>query len=135
MDEDVIARKDRRVARAIRVVLDDLSIRYSRAAVARAANVEPTYFSKLFRDVTGISFREWNMSVRVNAARILLRTTNRQIRAVAAAVGYLDVTTFARAFRKATGMSPREYRVTANAQNAERSTLNAENYSSNADGI
>ena len=135
MDRDDIARKDRRVARAMHIVLQDLTVRHPRSYVAQAASVEPTYFSKRFRDVAGISFKHWNMLVRVEAAQVLLETTDRQVRDVAAAVGYTDLTTFGRVFRKIAGMSPRQFRWKkfTNAPNAERSTLNAERSTPNAD--
>jgi two-component system, response regulator YesN len=135
MDRAEIARRDRRIARAIHIVLQDLRVRHPRAFVARAVNVEPTYFSKLFRDVAGVGFQQWSMAVRVEAAQNLLCATDRQIREIAAAVGYADVTTFERAFRKLTGLCPREYRAgkSTNAPNAENLTLNAERSARNAD--
>jgi two-component system response regulator YesN len=129
MDYDLVERTDPRVARAMRFVLRDLSVRHARSVVACAASVEPTYFSRLFRDVSGVSFRLWNMSIRVDVAQRLLRTTRRQVQEIAAAVGYTDPTTFERVFRKVTGMSPSAYRAsdkTRNTQNAENQTLNAD---------
>jgi transcriptional regulator GlxA family with amidase domain len=119
-------------------VMGDLSIRHSRASVARAASVEPTYFSKLFQDVVGVNFRLWNMAIRVQAAQTLLFTTDRQVRDIAAAVGYTDLTTFERVFRKVAGTSPtayREARRSAIALNAEKRTQNAESRTLNAEGL
>jgi transcriptional regulator GlxA family with amidase domain len=119
------------------IVLRDLTVRHSRTAVAQAASVEPTYFSKLFRDTVGLTFRDWNKTIRVAAAQTLLRTSDRQIRDIAAAVGYADLTTFERVFRKTTGMRPREYRVEelSATPNAKKISLNAENLTPNADRV
>jgi AraC-like DNA-binding protein len=117
-------------------VLRDLSARYSRATVARVANVEPSYFSRLFQDTVGTSFKLWNMAIRVQAAQALLVATDRQVREIAAAVGYADLTTFERVFRKVAGMSPSAYRAarhSANTQNAENRAQNAERRAQNAD--
>ena len=129
MDLDLIARKDRRIARAMLAVLQDLSVHPSRDHIARTANLESTHFSKRFKDVVGVTFAFWNRSVRVDAAGRLLATTDRQIRDISAAVGYSNTTTFERAFRKMTGMCPSDYRamnLPTNPQNAERNPPNAE---------
>jgi two-component system response regulator YesN len=129
MDLDLIFRQDPRIARAMLMVLRDLRVRHSRENAARVASLESTYFSRRFKDVVGVTFALWNASVRVDTARHLLRTTNRQVRDIANAVGYDSVTTFERAFRKMTGVCPTDDR----AANSLRITRNAEENTQNAD--
>lgn len=103
--------KDRRVARVLTLIARDLTERLSRADAARAASLDPAYFSKRFRRAMGVSFSVWNATIRVRQAQRLLECTDFQIREVAAAVGYDDVTTFERNFRRLLGLSPRAYRI------------------------
>ena len=129
MDLDLIARRDRRIARATQIVLRDLTVRRSRDDVARAVGLEPTYFSRRFQEIVGVAFARWGKSVRVRVACELLGTTDRQVRDIAAAVGYQGVTTFERVFRQVTGMCPTEYRAAKDSRNtptAEGTTRNAD---------
>ena len=123
---------DRRVARVLRHVLEDLTRRATCASAARVAGLERAYFSKLFRSVMAVPFTEWNACVRIEEAKRLLRAIDLSITAVGASVGYDDVTTFERAFKRLEGVSPREHRRliarrgVAATPNAETATPNAE---------
>lgn len=101
---------DRRVARVLRYVAEDLTRRPTLTDVSRIAGLEATYFSKRFRSTVGIPYAEWSTRLRVFEARELLAIADLSITAIAAAVGYMDVTTFARAFRRVEGKCPREHR-------------------------
>jgi AraC-like DNA-binding protein len=128
----LLACNDRRVARVLRYVLEDLTRRATCATAARVAGLERAYFSKLFRSVMNVSFTEWNACVRVAEAKRLLRAIDLSITAVGASVGYDDVTTFERVFKRLEGVCPREHRrriarrSTAQTPNAESATPNAE---------
>jgi len=101
---------DRRIARVINGALADLSARPTLVKAAYDAGLRPAYFSRRFRQVTGVTFAAWNARVRVEEAKRLLDALDLSMTAVAASVGYLDVTTFARVFRRHEGRCPREYR-------------------------
>ena len=116
---------DRRVARVLRFVLQDLTKRATCASAARVAGLERAYFSKRFASVMQVSFTEWNARVRVGEAKRLLRAIDLSITAVAASVGYEDVTTFERAFKRIEGICPRGYRRRIT-RAAETETPNAE---------
>jgi AraC-like DNA-binding protein len=125
---------DRRVARVLKHVLEDLTRRATCASAARVAGLERAYFSKLFRSVMTVTFTEWNACVRVEEAKRLLRAIDLSITAVSASVGYDDVTTFERVFRRLEGMSPREHRRLV-ARRAARPTPNAETATPNAETV
>jgi AraC-like DNA-binding protein len=120
---------DRRVARVLRYLAEDLTRRPNLADVSRIAGLEPTYFSKRFRVIVGISYATWSQRLRVHHARQLLGIADLSITAIAAAVGYMDVTTFERAFRRVEGTCPRAYRrlvFVSNTRGAESRTTGAE---------
>jgi AraC-like DNA-binding protein len=101
---------DRRVARVLRLVAQDLSKRVTLRQAASAAGLQPAYFSRRFRAMTGMCFAQWSTRLRIEEAKTLLGIIDLSITAVAAAVGYSDVTTFDRAFRRVERMRPRQFR-------------------------
>ena len=100
---------DRRIMRVLRLATADLSNRLTLTQAANIAGLRAAYFSRLFRQVMGITFTEWNTRVRVDEAKQLLLFVDLSITAVAASVGYSDITTFARAFRRCESICPRHY--------------------------
>ena len=116
---------DRRVARVLLYVTQDLTKRATCAAAARVAGLERAYFSKRFATVMRVSFTEWNARIRVDEAKRLLLAIDLSITAVSASVGYDDVTTFERVFRRLEGICPREHRRRIT-RTAESATPNAE---------
>ena len=123
---------DRRLARVLRRVTQDLTQRFTCADAAQIAGLERAYFSKRFRSVMHVSFSSWNARVRVDEAKRLLRAIDLSITAISASVGYDDVTTFERVFKRLEGTCPREHRrrisrhAALQTPNAETRTPNAE---------
>ncbi|MGE5557307.1 MAG: helix-turn-helix domain-containing protein [Bacillota bacterium] len=69
-----------------------------------------SYFSKLFKEVTGQNFSEYVQNLRINEACILLKSTDKKVTDILADVGFKDIKHFNRLFKKITGKTPREYR-------------------------
>lgn len=78
--------------------------------LSRVADRNPQYISAVFSKTCGMSLKEYITSLRVEAAKRLLRSTSIPIGEVALNTGYSDAKYFSRIFQKATGKSPREYR-------------------------
>lgn len=86
-------------------------ISYSLRKQALKAGYSPEHFSRLFREHTGMSFRESIMKSRMNQAEYMLSSTQYSIGQIAGIVGCSDIFLFSRLFRKHVGMSPSEYRT------------------------
>ena len=82
----------------------------SLSQVARAVNASATYFSKRFKEATGMTFIEYLGRVRVEKAKNLLQNPNLRVSTIALEVGFQSVSQFNRTFRKVTGRSPRQWR-------------------------
>lgn len=80
---------------------------------ARIASLEPKYFSKWFKSVTGVGFSVWVHDLRVERATQLLRRRDFTISVVSRTVGYSSTRTFLRAFRERTGKTPSQYKRAA----------------------
>ena len=78
--------------------------------LAKIAHYSPAQFRRLFHSLTQMSPSEYITSVRVNAAKTLLGTTDRRIADIAAEVGFFDHAHFIRTFKSVVGQTPAKYR-------------------------
>ncbi len=78
--------------------------------VAAVAGFNPTYFSTVFKKVTGENFLEYLSELRMKEAKELLCDGHLHIEDIAEKVGYADTKYFVKLFKKSTGLTPQEYR-------------------------
>jgi len=91
-------------------IMENLQDKISLEQVAHHVSVSSFYFSKLFRQVTGMTFTEYVNRQRVEWAKRELQHTNRRVTEVAYGVGYQSLSQFNRNFLKFVGLSPTEFR-------------------------
>ena len=112
--EKAAVKKRQKENRPIRVVKQFIAAHYQEAItleqVSAAAGLSPAYFSTVFKKDTGMTFLEYLSGVRMDAAKHLLKETNRTVADICAAVGYSDVRYFTKSFTKYSGLKPNEYR-------------------------
>jgi AraC-like DNA-binding protein len=82
-------------------------------SLAESAHLSRTNFLKMFRQATGQSPIGFLISLRIEAAKRLLRQTELGMMEIAHETGFGDSNYFARKFREATGSSPRQFRQRA----------------------
>lgn len=87
-----------------------LSVEISLKEVADMVGITPTYFSSLFKKVSGETFVSYRIHKRMEKARELLSIPHMRTVDVAAEVGYEDYPHFTKTFKKISGVSPSEYR-------------------------
>ena len=78
--------------------------------VAQAANISRHYFSKMFKQATGINFIDYLSRIRVEKSKTLLLNPNSRISEAAFACGFQSMTNFNRVFRRIVGHSPTQFR-------------------------
>lgn len=101
----------RHIISIIKYIDENLTSKLHEADVAEYCHYSINYFSKLFHQEIGISFRDYVSSKRIGKARTLLKENNEiKISIIAYQCGYHDVSYFSRIFKKKTGMSPSDYR-------------------------
>ncbi|MBN2656000.1 MAG: helix-turn-helix transcriptional regulator [Spirochaetales bacterium] len=76
--------------------------------VAEFLGISYSYFSKLYKEETGQSFRDYQIKRKMDIARDLLQNRNFKIREVSSLLGYSYPKHFARAFKKHFGYTPSE---------------------------
>lgn len=68
------------------------------------------YFSKLFKEVTGLNVSDYIQKIRVEEACTLLVNTKLKVVDIALQVGFNDIKFFYEVFKRITGKTPGEYR-------------------------
>lgn len=81
------------------------------AQVADYVGLSPGYFSTLFREALGISFREHLNRVRVEESKQLLLSTDYSLADIAIAIGFPDQSYFCKIFKKIVGLTPGKFRA------------------------
>lgn len=72
--------------------------------------ISPSYFSKIFREISGNTFTDYLNGVRIKEAQRLMHETNMSIAQIAKKIGYNSSTHFGRTFKNHTGLSPLSYK-------------------------
>lgn len=82
-------------------------------ALPQAANrvgISESHFSRLFRRVTGMTFRRCLVEARLSAAAWLAKKTDLKVKEIADLLNYRDTSSLQRALRIHAGVTPRELR-------------------------
>lgn len=78
--------------------------------VADAVGISRTYFSTVFRDLTGEKYWDYLTGCRIEQAKKLLRETNLSQGEISIMVGYTSEFHFSRKFKETVGLSPNKFR-------------------------
>ncbi len=70
------------------------------------------HFSRLFKELIGLTFTEYIQTVRINEATRLLQCTDDTVTTIAQTLGYASSSHFIYDFKKAKGISPKKYAST-----------------------
>jgi AraC-like DNA-binding protein len=78
--------------------------------VAEVVHLSPSRVRHVFRDVSGVGFKEYATRVRLTEAKRLLLATDLSVAEVAHSVGYTNVHQFYAVFHRYSALLPAEYR-------------------------
>lgn len=99
---------------SIQKALDFIHVNYMNKIylqdVSKIALMSTRSFSHIFKQITGKTFTEYLLYLRVLRARELLTTTDRIQYDISKECGFTDISYFHRTFKKLTGCAPGEYR-------------------------
>lgn len=79
-------------------------------SVASKCSYNKSYFSRLFKNYTGLTFTDFLKRERIEKAKSLLSSTSDSVEKISVSVGYTDKTRFYRDFRELVGVTPLDYR-------------------------
>ena len=80
---------------------------------AAYVDLSPTYFTKRFKDETGLTFKEYVTTCRLDKIKKLLKDSSLSLKEITYQAGYTDPNYVSRVFKKMVGCSPKEYRKLA----------------------
>ncbi len=98
------------IKKAIRYISKNFTSNLTLDDVAEHVHLNPAYFSTLFKQSTGSSFKEYLNMVRIEESKRLLSNTENSIIDISMAVGFMDQSYFSKVFKKYTGLTPKQYR-------------------------
>jgi AraC family transcriptional regulator len=106
-------RDERRAIAALRMIEARYHEPLSVLSLARAAQMSPYHFLRVFRAVAGVTPHQYLVRTRLRRAAIALATTDEPIAAIAFGQGFGDLSTFVATFGRVFGAAPRDYRRAA----------------------
>lgn len=109
-EPDLLNSRDADILLATRYIYNNFRKPLTLEEVSSVASLSPTYFSKKFKLITGMGFKEYLNYVRLKHAQTALLTTDSPITDIALEYGFNDSNYFKDLFKKVYGKSPREYR-------------------------
>lgn len=105
---------NRIVSKAKKYISKNFAASINLQEVAADINISPGYFSKIFKQVTGMSFIDYVTEMKINEAKRLLVEGNYKIYEISEKIGYENAYYFSKVFKKITGMTPSEFEIKKN---------------------
>ena len=100
-----------RIAKAKQLIEQNYSVfDYSLHELCRDLYISPSHFSAVFKEGTGKTFVEYLTALRIEKAKLLLKTTELKTYEIAEKAGYRDPRYFSMIFKKGTSMTTSEFR-------------------------
>lgn len=98
------------IKKAMSYISDNFSSNITLDDVAHHVHLNPAYFSTIFKQSCGSSFKEYLNMVRIEESKRLLANTDYSVVDIAVATGFMDQSYFSKVFKKYTGLTPKQYR-------------------------
>ncbi|MGZ7441504.1 response regulator [Paenibacillus sp. TH7-28] len=108
--QNSLSEGQRVIYEATRYIKGRLSEDITVGECAAHVHLSASYFSSLFKKVTGMTVTQYMTSERIQKAKLLL-VEGAQVQEVASAVGYEERRYFSEMFKKITGQTPSEFRA------------------------
>ena len=98
------------IRRALRYMADHYSEHLELNQVADVVGLSPSYFSTLFRQTVGVSFRDHLNGIRVEESKRLLLDKSYTLADIAISMGFPDQSYYCKVFKKIVGVTPGRFR-------------------------
>ena len=107
-------KENRSIPQIIRAMMlylqENYMMRHTLESLGARFNINPFYLQKQFKHYVGFSPTEYCIYLRINRAKVLMRSTHATIGEISREVGIENVGYFTRLFKQHEGMTPQAYR-------------------------
>lgn len=111
IDFDINDKKEDKELKDIETyILNNLNNDVSLSSVAKHFYYNPSYFSRYFKNLSGVKYKDYLINLQLTQAKSLLINTNLFIQEIANRCGFKSFTNFLLVFKKHENMTPSEYR-------------------------
>lgn len=97
-----------KITLAMQLIGDNLDQPHTIRELSRKVAMNECYLKKGFKAMTGKTIHEYQQTLRISQAKVLLQQQGRSVTDVANTLGYSSISHFSTAFKKMTGMKPCE---------------------------
>jgi YesN/AraC family two-component response regulator len=104
------ASRNYKIQRALHFIHNNYETDISLDRVAKTVCLSRFHFSRLFKEMTGLTYQSYINYIRIEQAKKLLNDDALSVTGTGYAVGYSDLTHFERIFKKIVGLSPTQHR-------------------------
>lgn len=111
MQENTKSREQQLFTGFIRLVGQYAAERHGLDFYASHLCVTPRYMSTIVRNVSGKSAKHWIDEATINAIKVQLRYTDKQVAEIANDMNFPNASFFCKYFKRLTGMTPMDYRL------------------------
>lgn len=111
MQENTKSRERQLFTGFIRLVAQYAAERHGLDFYASHLCVTPRYMSTIVRNVSGKSAKHWIDEATINAIKVQLRYTDKQVAEIAYDMNFPNASFFCKYFKRLTGMTPMDYRL------------------------
>ncbi|RAV23039.1 response regulator [Paenibacillus contaminans] len=109
--EEQIDRTDKLISRIQQYINDNINQNLTLISLSEVVYLNPSYLSRLYKQVTGMNISDFITSVKVERAKEMLRNPKYRIQEISTALGFESPSYFTQLFKKNTGKTPLEFRV------------------------
>ena len=111
---------DRRIKRVLRYIIDHYYEPLTVQSMADLVGLSAVYFGNFFQQETGMSFRQYLTSIRLNHADDMLNCGEYNVNEVSDACGFSDIFYFSKVFKESRGVPPSKVIRSGRKQPAEK---------------
>ncbi len=97
---------DKRIKKVIRYITDHFNEPLTIHKVAELSGLNHVYFGALFKQSTGMTFRQYLMAIRLNQAENMLKSGEYNVNEAAQHCGFSDIFYFSKVFKASKGLPP-----------------------------
>jgi AraC-like DNA-binding protein len=101
---------ENQIRQAKLIILENMSVEILQEKIARSIGMGYSSYRKKFKEYTGLSPAQYQISLKIGKAKGLLITSNLSLKEIAYILGFESIDYFFRLFRQKTGLTASEYR-------------------------